>query len=426
MIGFIRQGLREYPSGGGLRTAEQGLREALRRFGQAKLEDLLNEVGASPREASGQPGESRMRGQTRTVRTIFGPLRVLRTGYHHRESGRMRYPLDEAMGLVGSYTPLLAELMCRAVARGSFASASGDLLAYAGLDLDARRFHRLAAKIGPDFRAAKAALPPAPPEPVPRMYISADGTGIPFHRAELAGRAGRQPDGSARTHEVKIGCVFTQHPRPGEEEPLRDWDSTTYLATTERVGAFAPQVLAEARRRGLAGAREVVFISDGAAYLKEIVRSHFPQATWVLDFYHAAEHLGLLAAALDGTGSEAAVRRAKRWREEVLAGGLPGVLVEARASPASDTAQREAQLAYLENNKEGMRYAEFQARGLFIGSGVVEAGCKTVVGQRLKQSGMFWREAGAQAVLALRSALHSNQFEAVWAGDLIGRIRAAA
>ena len=404
---------------------ETGLREALHKEGQRLLGELLADPGLQVAQDQPQSGERRLAPQTRTVQTLFGAVEICRSGYYHPQRQSVRYPLDEALQLMQGLSPHLAELMCRSAAREPFTVASEDLEAYTGLRIDARQFQRLVERVGPLVRDIQASLPEPNTDPIPRLYIAADGTGVPLRPEALAGRRGRQADGSAKTHEVKIGCVFTQHPKPGAD-PLRDWNSTTYLATTQRAPAFAPLLLAEARRRGLSRARQVVFLSDGAAWIKEIARTCFPQAVWVLDFYHAAQHVKALAEAVDGADTPAAQRRFKKWRKSLLKGRVASILTAAQAARrVASPEQRNRELAYLKANRSGMDYAHFQSQGIFIGSGVVEAACKTVVSKRLKQSGMFWSQTGAENVLALRTALYSHQFKAVWNHNLAALLRAA-
>jgi hypothetical protein len=421
---LARTRLRQEPATD-LRWLETGLREALRREGKRLLGELLQDPALILPGDRREPGERRLAKQRRTIQTLFGPVELCRHGYYHPRRQSVRYPLDEALQVMQGLSPHLAELMCRSAAREPFAVASEDLEAYTGLTIDARQFQRLVERVGPLVRTIQAALPDLGCDPIPRLYVAADGTGVPLRSEELTGRRGRQADGSAKTHEVKLGCVFTQHPKPGED-PLRDWASTTYLATTQRAPDFAPLLLTEARRRGLGRAQQVVFLSDGAAWIKEIVRTCFPQAIWVLDFYHAAQHVKALAEALDGPDTPAAHRRFKTWRRRLLKGRLACILQEARAARRlANTDQRHRELAYLETNQGGMDYATFQAQGIFIGSGVVEAACKTVVSKRLKQSGMFWSQAGAENVLALRAALYSHQFKPIWSQNLAAQLKAA-
>jgi hypothetical protein len=187
------------------------------------------------------------------------------------------------------------------------------------------------------------------------------------------------------------------------------------VATLQPAAEFGALLRAEALRRGLALARLVVFLGDGAAWVWELARVNFPLAVFILDFFHAVEPLEWLAQALFGEQTDQAKTRCERWARMLKEqpDGLDAVLREARLALPRRGKRRQGaldQIAYFENNPDKMRYAEYLARGLFIGSGVVEAGCKTVIGQRLKQSGMFWGVTGAQNVLDIRCLLENRQF----------------
>jgi hypothetical protein len=196
--------------------------------------------------------------------------------------------------------------------------------------------------------------------------------------------------------------------------------STTYLASFVSAEAFGPLVRRAALARGLAQARRVIFLGDGAAWVWEIARTCFPQAVLILDYYHASEHVDALARAIyEDEG--AAQNWSRRWRSLLYDSELDARLSEARAAAApllTDAVQRE--LDYLERNRARMDYRQYREQGWFIGSGVVEAGCKRLIGQRLKQSGMFWRESGASAVASLRCALLSaGGWEYLWRQPLL-------
>jgi hypothetical protein len=251
------------------------------------------------------------------------------------------------------------------------------------------------------------------------FYVEGDGTGIPVRPEETVGRKGKQTGQRAKTREVKLGCVFTQTKDDEEGKPIRDPQSTSYVATLQPAAEFGALLRTEARKRGLALACLVVFLGDGAAWVWELARVNFPMAVFILDFFHAAEHLKWLAQALWGENTEQSKTQWERWAKllKEQPDGLDRVLREARQALPRRGKQREAalkQIAYFESNTDKMRYAEYRARGLFIGSGVVEAGCKTVIGRRLKQSGMFWGVAGAQNVLDIRCLLENRQFGLFW------------
>ncbi len=401
---------------------ENGLREVLLAAGARILEPLLCDPKLNVPGDERRAGEKRMGKQSRTIQTMFGPIRLERTGYYSKSDSSCRYPLDEALLVVAGFTPAAAMLAGRSASSDSFEEASENLSAMAGIEIDSRRIQRLVQTVGPALNEELCRAREPEGEAVPRMYVSADGTGIPMRRDQLAGRKGKQPDGTAKTHEIKTGCIFTQHPSDKDEKPWRDLDSTTYVATTERVDGFSAKLLGEARRRNLGKAEDVVFISDGAAWLKRISRECFPSATWILDFYHATEYLHELVNILF-SGSEAD-RKFARWKKELRDGGIDKII--ARASKLCSEKNREAaekKLNYFRKNIEGMRYGEFRKKGCFIGSGVIEATCKTLVGKRCKQSGMFWSEQGAENILTLRVARKNGDYETIWTDDVLRKIR---
>lgn len=387
------------------------------------VEELLNDRSLIADEQPPRPRENLYRDRRRGVQTLFGAIELSRRYYHHSASRTGRCPLDEALDLVRGHTPTLARLICRASASGgSYDQAAEDLFAYTGLKLESRSFGRLVAEVASVLREAQAALPPADGPAIPVLYVASDGTGVPMRREELAGRKGRQPDGSSHTREVKLGCVFTQTTTGEEGEPLRDPGSTSYVATFEGCRSMGTLLRQEAMRRGYARARETVYLGDGAAWIWENGRINFPDAVEILDFYHASEHAGQLAQALRGPGTPEAKELQGSWCHRMKQQSARPVLKEARRLAAEhperlDAAQKETigrEIAYFETNAARTRYGHFRQAGFFIGSGVVEAGCKTVVGRRLKASGMFWSEHGAEDLLSLRCLLLGPHFDAAW------------
>jgi hypothetical protein len=398
---------------------EFGIRDALLRDGRHALEDLLNDARWRLEEDQARPGEKCYASRSHQVDSLFGPV-VSRRNYYTDGQGGGRAPLDEALGIVEGCTPALARLMCRAGAVEHYEAAAASLNEYTGLSIKGRRIQRMVNRLGPQM--AQWPRPSAMAAPVPpdqAFYIEADGTGIPVRPEETEGRKGKQEDESAKTREVKLGCIFTATKADEEGKPIRDPESTSYLATLAPAAEFGALLRADAIKRGLPRARLVVFLGDGAAWVWELARVNFPMAVFILDFFHAVEHLEWLAEALFGEETDQAKSQSERWTEALKEQpeGLETVLREARQALPRRGKRRVAalkQINYFESNQDKMRYAEYQARGLFIGSGVIEAGCKTVIGLRLKRSGMFWGVPGAQNVLDIRCPLENRQFGLFW------------
>ena len=235
------------------------------------------------------------------------------------------------------------------------------------------------------------------------LYLAVDGTGLPMRATETTGRTGKHPDGRARTREAKLAALFTQTTTDTDGYPVRDPDSTSYLATLNPVDHFADLVTAEARRRGSDHIRQLVVLGDGARWIWNLADQRFPEATQIVDLYHAREHLHELADLLAFI-----VTDPPTWLQQRLTdldnGDIEALCTAARLYHLSGPAAHELDkaIAYFQTNAHRMRYAYYRSLGMFVGSGVVEAGCKTVLGARLKQSGMHWTTRGATAITTLR------------------------
>ena len=399
---------------GDITWLEHRLRDSSQGMCRDVLQWLLALPGLRVPEDSSKPGERRVTNQTRTVHTLFGDINVARNYYHRPADGSGRFPLDDALGLIDGYTPGLAAPLGRCAAEHPFERAAESFQAYTGLKIDGRQFPRLAKYIGPIAERFLRTILPSKEETPPRVYVATDGTGAPLRHEELKGREGRQPDGTAQTHEIKVGAIFTQHPVTGMK-PWRDLDSTTYVATTQRVEPFGKMMRAEFFRRFSGTPHEVVYLGDGAPWNWELQRVCFPMAIGIVDFYHAAEHVAKVVDLIEDHNTHSGRKRRRRWVKLLLRGRLDVFLAQARSSfPIAKKEAGEKALAYFEKNRERMRYGEFREKGYFIGSGVVEAACKTIVAQRFKGSGMHWSEHGLSHILAIRTAILSRRYQDFW------------
>ena len=404
---------------GDFAALERDLLAALKYDGARWLEQLLNDPTLPGTPQPGLPDEEPFGSRPKAVLLTLGWITLRRPYLYSALRGEGRFPLDRALGLVDSYSPEVLRWACRAAAlAGSYQAASRDLLTYAGLEIDARQIQRLVTQVAPAMNRWRAAQAPVcNPVAGDILCVGTDGTGAPMRRREVRGRKGKQ-GGRARTREVKVGTVFT-HRKPDrpDQRPERDYASSTYLAAIVSAEQFGPLLRTEAIRRGMAKAKTVVFLGDGAVWVWKLARLNFPQAVCILDYYHACEHLNLLSATLYGEGSVVAKRHFRQWRKALLQDKIGRVIAQATADLPTKAQTRKSarkQIAYFERNRSKMLYQTFRTAGYFIGSGVVEAGCKTVVGQRLKQSGMLWSHKGASHLLAVRCALLSGWFEDFW------------
>jgi hypothetical protein len=372
----------------------------------------------------GQRMGSRGRRAKRLLTTL-GRVPFARSFYQCERCRQGCYPDDAHLDIIKTtYSPGVRRLMARAGSQTQFEQAAQDLLCYAGLELEPREIERVAEEVGRQVEAwlsdqqeqmlqTGPATSPAL-EPGAKLYVSFDGTGVPVRKTELLGRRGKQADGSARTREAKLGCVFTQVGLDKEGYPQRDADSTTYVGAIESSTLFGWRMYAEARRRGLDQAKTVIALTDGARYNRTLVQTHFPDAVHIVDLFHAYEHLTAIAQILWGQEAKAP----KAWRDLLEAGDIARLVRKVgNYLPASVKSKKAMlqQLGYFQKNAPQMCYAEYREKKFFVGSGVVEAGCRTVIGERLKQSGMRWSVRGANAIIALRCCILSGRFEDFWA-----------
>jgi hypothetical protein len=402
----------------GLEAAEAVIRAGMLKLGGGMLGQLLaaDPGHRGPRVGCGQGHEAEFTDyRDKTFDTVLGPVTLRRAWYHCGDCRHGLAPRDIELGVAGaSLSPGLAVMNDKAAAAGPFAQAAGLLEDLAGVRLTVKRVERAAEASG----AAQAAalreragliagrkLVPLPPQPVPDMlYGAIDGTGVPMTAKETAGREGKGADGRARTREVKLAVFFTQDDIDDDGYPVRDPGSASYIATFEPAAAFGGMVKAEGIRRGADHVRQLTILGDGAPWIWNIATSKFPEATQIVDLFHAREHIHDLARLLEFM----LLGRKDEWLaarlEDLDYGDIDGICAAARVFPLEGIKKNELDtaLGYFETNAPRMRYKWFRSRGLFVGSGLVESGCKAVIGQRLKLSGMRWTLTGAEAITTLR------------------------
>ncbi|MCX6930387.1 MAG: hypothetical protein NT154_45360, partial [Verrucomicrobia bacterium] len=314
--------------------------QAARQGGAGVLGSLLTHwQGQACREIVRCECGQRMPSQGRRAKgllTTLGAVPFRRSFYQCEQCRQSRFPDDERLDIVNTtYSPGVRRLMARAGSQTQFEQAAEDLLCYAGLRIEPQEIERVAEEVGRQVEQwlseeqeqivqTGLSVPPQL-EPGAKFYISFDGTGIPVRKNELVGRRGKQADGSARTREVKLGCVFTQVGLDKEGRPQRDPDSTTYVGAIESSTLFGWRMYAEALRRGLEHAQTVIVLTDGQRYNRTITQTHFPGAVHIVDLFHAYEHLTVMAQILWGPEAESP----KTWRDLLEAGDIKRLVSKA-------------------------------------------------------------------------------------------------
>lgn len=394
-----------------LEAAESWVADLLRRIGRGMLErvvskgpngymgsSILCDCGASMRFVAHR---------CKKIHTLFGWIELERAYYHCAECGRGCFPYDRASGLGSECLSAgMAKACCLLAVDDSFSQSAQKIKELFGEQVSEKTIERVVHQVGSavlerrrgrldELLGDKDKQMPASEHRPERLYVAADGTTV------------HEIDG---WHESKVGCVYW------EDEGFRR--RQRYVAGFDNSARFGWYLWQEACRCGLRDAREVVYLGDGAGWIRCIHDEHFSRATFIVDWYHAQQHVWDCARVLFGDGTEGA----RQWAEYGC-----GLLWDGRSRKLLKDLQRrrkrhrgrkreaiEGLYRYVRTNRERMRYDVFRAKGYDIGSGAVEGACKYVVGKRLKQSGMIWTRQGSSTTLALRIIWLNEEWDQLW------------
>jgi len=408
------------------------VRSALHQAGATALSELLRFAAPTahrrtlPCDCGHQAHYRELR--TKSLLTAVGKVEVSRPYYLCAHCHTGQFPADVELDIEHTEFSPGVRRMQAVVGQGApFEHGRQQLKLLANLEITTKAVERTAETIGENIaaheqveiqRAMQLDLPVVIGQPVPILYVQMDGTGVPVVQKETWGRVGKTEGQPAHTREAKLGCVFTQSSWDEKGYPIRDPASTTYTGAIETAEEFGKRIYLEAWKRGWSRAEKKVVMGDGAEWIWNLAEPYFPGAVQIVDLFHARQHLWELARKLypnDDVNQKIWIKVHQRrlldkGKIEKLVGALRSIV-----SSNADVAQKiRCEADYFERNAARMRYPKFRRQHLFVGSGVIEAGCKTVIGSRLKQSGMFWTVRGANAILALRCCHINNRFEDYW------------
>jgi hypothetical protein len=394
-----------------LASAEQIVQQQMRALAREVLEAGLQLRGTGKAEArlscpcgatAGCEGY-----RPKSVQTAVGWIEVRRAYYVCGHCGQSQVPLDAQLGLArDSHSSTVRQQAARLGALVSYAQASETLADLTGIQLSPSTVRRLTLQAGARQQAAVDAeidmvwqlglpLPGVGPA---RLYVALDGVYV------------LGCDGAGI--EAKVGVIQPEADRPTARERL----PASYVADFGGAAHFGQRVWLEVERRGARSAAEVVVLGDGAAWIWNLAAEHFPQATQILDWYHASERVWTLGRALFGESTAETSAWVQAQLRRLAAGGVTELVADWQALACHGPASlvRDEQVTYFTNQASRMAYDQYRARGFAIGSGMVESACKRVIGARHKGAGMRWSERGAQAVANVRVLLLNQQWEHFW------------
>lgn len=414
-----------------LEAVEMALRSTLHQAGAAALTQLLRQEDppADRREIScGCGGKARyLELRSRSILTVLGKAELMRPYYLCPHCHNGQFPADADLDVESrDLSPGVRRMLAVVGAAAPFDHGREQMKILAALEVTTKAVERTAENIGANIAqreqqeiqwAMQLDLPIVVGDPILIIYAQMDATGVPVVKKETLGRQGKTEGQPAHTRQAKLGCVFTQTKWDEEGYAIRDPDSTTYTGAIENAEEFGKRIYLEAWKRGWSRALKKVVIGDGAEWIWNIADQYFPGAIQIVDLYHARQHLWELARALYPNEDAKQKRWVMRQQNNLDQGQIDKLVRSLRSVEPShaELAQKiRTEADYFEKNAGRMNYPQFRRQHLFVGSGVIEAGCKTVIGSRLKQSGMFWTIRGANAILALRCSQLNRRFEDYW------------
>ena len=365
-----------------------------------------------------------------TYMTAAGPVRVERTLYKDRSDARGKAisAMDVRVGVVdGFWTPLAAKQASWIVAQMTPGKAEELLHRVGNMEPSKASLDRLPKAISDQWEAGREAFEAALrtgegiPENAVSVAVSLDGVMAPMEGADKVEKRretatkGRLTRGPAGYQEVGCGTLSFCDDKGDMICAVRIARSPEQNKATLKNSLEAELSEALRKRPDL----RVVKVADGAKDNWTFLSQRLPEGPNILDFFHGAEHLHAALAEAYGDGTVKARSRFAELRE-ILLDGERGVEVVIRAlaylskeHPRNKVLERE--LKYFRSHRHNMQYWKWREEGLPVGSGVVEAACKSLVSQRLKLSGMMWSPQGAQAIITLRGWDQSDRFDRAWA-----------
>jgi len=392
-----------------LGSLEEMVIKKMRLLGQGLLQQLVK------RKPNGYAGSSLIckcgglmkfvQHRNKDIHTLFGWIKISRAYYRCPDCGKSIFPYDVVSGLGSEQlSPALAKACSLVAVDDSFEQTSRKLEELFGQEVSDTTIERVVHQVGSvalqqqdqtfeDFSSMRQF--PKPEVTPQRLYVAADGTTV------------HETDG---WHECKIGTIYFEDERNNRK--------SCYVGRFDNSRVFGWHLWLAACSCGLRQTDEIVFLGDGAGWIRNEHRRHFGRATFIIDWYHASEHIWDCGKILFGEGTKATEQWVEKQRALLWDGWTKKLLDDLKEQRKKYRGTKrealETLIRYILNNQEQMRYDVFRAKGYDIGSGVVEGACKHVVGKRLKQSGMIWSRAGSSATLAMRITWLNGKWKQLW------------
>lgn len=441
------------------RQLEERGRELTRKLYQAWLDQQAAAEAEDPVVDAQGHERTEKRPHERDLETTFGTVRVGRTGYGTPGQPSL-HPLDAQLNLPDEkYSLEVRRRVAEEVTKSAFEEVADTLARHTGAHVPKRQVEELACRAAQDFDAfyqtRRQEAPGTHAAAGQLLVVTCDGKGVVLHRQDLreatrkaAARQQRklqtrltQGEKAHRKRMATVAAVYTIQPFVRTPEQMLQMLARQAVEPAlpprprpeeKRVWASLEQepreVLAEAFQDALDRDRHQdktwVSVVDGnetqLALLADLAQAHRRPLTVILDIYHVMEYLWKAGHVFHPKGTP----QLEAWVLERLGRLLQGDASQVAAGMRRSATRRDLSKAdraavddgadYLLKYKPYLRYDEYLAAGMPIGSGVVEGACRHLVNDRLGKTGARWRLTGAEAVLRLRALRSSGDFDEYW------------
>jgi len=387
---------------------EQALRNGLQEIGRKSYGKMLSMLDQQHGILSdcecGQQGK-RVSQREAQVLSVFG-WSTYRRSYYQCECDARWFALDQEHNLrAGQATTGMSRLLGLAGITVSFEEARRQIQEYLQVDVCANTIRQETQQIGRkqakceqnwieqsqdlEYLQARERQPQGPQ----RMYGSIDGAFVPLEE---------------EWKEAKTVSWYQVGSRYGKAEPHAK--EIAYYTSLEPVETFGELLWGTSVHHQADRAAELIFVCDGATWIWKLVTQYFPNAVQIVDWYHASQYLHAVADELLEPEKDHWLMAMKTL---LWAGQIEDIIQECRSLLNQVDQPAKRLISYYTNNLERMQYADFRAKGYFIGSGTVESACKQIVSMRLKRSGARWTHRGATLTAKARTAWLSNSWHSV-------------
>lgn len=362
------------------------------------------------------------------ITSLLGHATYERAYYHCKHCHQGWFPSDSELGIVERKTAGAREVTTLVGTLEAFEEAANKVLKrLTGLSMSASTVQRTTEAVGEDVARRRAAGEVFGPSQAWAWNLDHAGRRIACVALDATGVHQQGPRGEKRPDRMPyVAAVFNARPRQaGRSGPLQE---VRYIAGLMSLPEIGSELRRECQHVGIENADIIVALSDGGNGLENCLLDGMaglgPKIEFVLDFYHAVEHLREFAQCLSPADDPSRIKNVETWSHRLKHAGGQALVEDLQAmdltgaSPSVHEAHADL-LGYLERNLHRTDYPTYLARGWQIGSGTIESACKTVVGQRLKHGGMRWRERGTTALCQLRALFKSTApvWEAYWSRE---------